>query len=351
MSYSITFEEILNRMLSKVPKNMDKSEGSIIYDALAPCAVELQLMYIEMNNILVESFGDSASREYLIRRAKERGLVPKEATHAYLQGEFDIDIPIGSRFSCDKLFYTAKEKISDGIFKMQCETTGVIGNSTYGRLTPVDYIDGLTSAELSELLIPAEDEEDTEVFRNRYLNTFDNKSYGGNISDYLEKVNAIDGVGAVKVTPVWNGGGTVKLTVLDSEFNKATYSLIESVQNEIDPTKDGSGVGIAPIGHIVTVDTASEVMIDISTDITFKASYDFNIKESEIVEVMEQYLLELRQEWALNDSDFVRIGQIEFRIMNIEGVVDIQNTKINGVDSNFSVGKYEIPVLGVLTNG
>ena len=52
MAYEdITYEVILQRMLDKVSDNMDKREGSIIDDALAPAAVELQLMYIELDTI------------------------------------------------------------------------------------------------------------------------------------------------------------------------------------------------------------------------------------------------------------------------------------------------------------
>ena len=79
------------------------------------------------------------------------------------------------------------------------------------------------------------------------------------------KRNAIAGVGSTKVTPLWDGGGTVKLTILNSEFSKASSILIETIQEEIDPTKDGQGLGIAPIGHIVDVDTAEEITVDIAT--------------------------------------------------------------------------------------
>ena len=65
----ITFDVILERMMDRVPNNIDKREGSIIYDALAPAAVELAQMYIELDVILNETFADTASREYLIRRA------------------------------------------------------------------------------------------------------------------------------------------------------------------------------------------------------------------------------------------------------------------------------------------
>ena len=41
-----TFEQIMNNMMTRVPNTIDKRQGSVIYNALAPAAVELQNMYI-----------------------------------------------------------------------------------------------------------------------------------------------------------------------------------------------------------------------------------------------------------------------------------------------------------------
>ena len=350
MYENVTYEEILQRMLNRIPSTMDKREGSIIYDALAPAAIELQLMYIELDVILTETFGDTASREYLIRRAAERGITPTEATYAILKGEFNVEIGIGSRFSCVDLNYIAIEKITDGQYKMQCETLGVVGNKNFGDLIPIDYIEGLETAQLTELLIPGEDEEDTEVFRNRYFASFDTKAYGGNVDDYLNKTNSLPGVGSTKVTPIWDGGGTVKLTILNSEYDKASSTLIETVQSAIDPTGDATGIGIAPIGHVVTVDTATEIEVNISTSITFEEGYSFNGQKQKIIDAITAYLLEIRKGWANENTSTVRIAQIESRIMAIQGVLDITNTKINGSTNNLILTKYQIPIMGVITN-
>lgn len=350
MYENITYESILKRMLSKIPSSVDKREGSIIYDALAPAAAELQLMYIELDVILVETFGDTASREYLIRRASERGIKPVDASYAVLKGVFNIDIPINSRFSCNDLNYIATEKITDGEYKLQCETIGVIGNKNFGLLIPIDYIDGLGTAELTELLIPGENEEDTESLRTRYFASFDTKAYGGNVQDYLDKTNSISGVGATKVTPVWNGGGTVKLTIINSEFSKASDVLIETVQNIIDPSQDATGIGIAPIGHVVTVNTVDEVQVNIITSITFDTGYSFDNKEQEIIDVIESYLYDIRKEWENQTNSVVRIAQIESNILNIVGIIDITGTKINGSTSNLTLTMYQIPVMGGVTN-
>lgn len=344
-----TYETILQRMLDRVPNNMDKREGSIIYDALAPAAVELQLMYIELDTILKETFADTAQRDYLVRRAAERGIEPYNATYATLKGLFtptSLDIPIGSRFSCNELNYIVISKIQDGEYQLQCETFGVSGNGNFGDLIPIDYIQGLETAKLNELLIPGEDEEDVESLRQRYFSSFDTKPYGGNKKDYIEKTNAIHGVGSTKVTPVWQGGGTVLLTILDSEFNKASNVLMKTVQSEIDPTQDGVGLGVAPIGHIVTVKTVDEIPINVKATFGFDEGYSFNTLKNTIINVISEYLLDLRKNWANQSNTVVRISQIETKILQIEGIIDIQNTKINNSTSNLTLTEYQIPTMG-----
>ena len=81
-----TYEVILQRMLDRVPDKFDKREGSIIWDTHSPTAIELQILYLELDGILKEAYGDSASRDFLILRCKERGIYPHEATKAVLKG-------------------------------------------------------------------------------------------------------------------------------------------------------------------------------------------------------------------------------------------------------------------------
>ena len=64
MFEEMSFELIMNRMLSRVNTDVDKREGSIIWDALAPAAAELALMYIQLDTVLNEAFADTAKREY-----------------------------------------------------------------------------------------------------------------------------------------------------------------------------------------------------------------------------------------------------------------------------------------------
>lgn len=352
MYENITFELIMERMLAKVPSIMDKREGSVIWDALAPAALELQHLYIELDTVLNQTFADTASLYYLAKRAAERGIMQNLATKAILQGEFtptNLELPIGTRFSCDTLNYVITEKVTDGTYKMMCETAGTQGNLHFGILIPIDYIAGLETAELTELLIPAEDDEDVESLRKRYFDSMTSQAYGGNIADYKEKTNSIDGVGGIKVTPVWNGGGTVKLTIIDSTFNVPSDELIELVQNEADPIgHSGNGLGFAPIGHVVTVVGVQSKTVDIVTNIVYQSGWNWESTKTYILDAIDQYFHSLSEVWDENENLIVRISQLESKILACEGVLDISGTTLNGSASNLSLASDEIPTRGTV---
>lgn len=357
MYENVTYEVILDRMLDRVlaqNPNIDTREGSIIYNALAPAAVELQNMYIQLDTILNESFADTQTRDYLIRRCAERGVNVEPATYAIRQGEFvpsTLEIAIGTRFSLNLLNYVVVEKISDGIYKLQCETAGYDGNVESGTLIPIEYIEGLQTATLTEVLVPGEDEEDTEHLRQRYFDSLDSQAFGGNIKDYKEKTNSLDGVGGVKVYPVWNGGGTVKLVIINSDFDKPSDVLINSVQTAIDPTQNqGNGVGIAPIGHIVTVVGCSETSVDVTTKITFQEGWDWEALKPYAEQAIDDYFKELASDWASSDNIIVRISQIEIRLLNLTGVLDIADTTLNGIAHNLTIDADNIPIRGEVSN-
>ena len=339
----------MEEKLKKVSTDMDKREGSIIWDTMAGNSLETKEMLIQLEDYYKQTFASTSDRKYLIERCKERGITPKLASKAVLKGVFDNEVPIGARFSLNEFNYITIEKINDFSYKMECETLGSAPNGNFGELIPIDYVKGLTQASLTELLIPGEDEEETEKLRKRYFESFDGRAFGGNIKDYEEKTLSISGVGAVKVTPVWKGGGTVKLTILNSEFDLANPLLIEEVQEAIDPTKDGSGLGLAPIDHIVTIETAQELKVNVDLILELNDIDFFQVK-NKIETLIEEYFLELRKGWASQEKLIVRISNIESRILQLNEVIDIKDTKLNGIAENLTLNKYQIPKLGEISN-
>ena len=133
-----TYEAILQEKLARVASSLDKREGSIIFDALAPNSLESAMIYVALDTVLNETFADTASRDYLIMRCAERGITPLPATCAVGIGEFSMDIPIGTRFSCDKYNWTVTEKTESLKYYLTCETAGADPNGYTGQLIPIE---------------------------------------------------------------------------------------------------------------------------------------------------------------------------------------------------------------------
>ena len=69
-----TYEVILDRMLNRVSDKLDKRPSSPIYDLHSASAIEFQILYIELEYLIKNSYSDTAAREFLILLAKDRGL-------------------------------------------------------------------------------------------------------------------------------------------------------------------------------------------------------------------------------------------------------------------------------------
>jgi uncharacterized phage protein gp47/JayE len=396
-----TYESILARMLQKalsINSNLDTREGSLVWYGDAPAAVELQNLYIALDTVLNETFADTATRPYLILRAAERGLSPQPANPAILQMAITpttLFLPLNTRFSIGELNYYVSADRGSGNYELTCETAGEAGNNYTGTVIPIEYVDGLETCKITSVLVPGEDEEDTELFRQRYLNSLNAQAFGGNQIDYIEKVNAIPGVGGVKVYRAWNGdlkpanmippkeaeawieglsgvpepvklwldtvyaaaknnmftvGGTVKLVVINSTFTVPSPTLVEQVQTAVDPLQNaGEGVGIAPIGHVVRVEGVQEETVDLGFALYYQRGWSWEDVSGYVTEAINGYFLELAQSWADQDEALVvRISQIESRLLGITGILDIANTTINEKAANHTLALDHIPVLGSL---
>ena len=117
---NMTFENIMDRCLSRVAASIDKREGSVVYDAIAPAAAELAIMYIELAYLMDRAFPDTEEGDDLTRKCQERSVFRTPATAAIRKGYFEdgdggaMDVPIGSRYSGDALNYVVTEKIATG---------------------------------------------------------------------------------------------------------------------------------------------------------------------------------------------------------------------------------------------
>lgn len=373
-----TYDYILTEALSKVPDNVDKREGSIIRDALSPCCYEAAKHILYLADIIEQTYIETANGLWLDGRVIEGGITRDPATYAKKLGVFKTQlgepcqISIGQSFSTvgdTILNYTAVQVYANedgdvvpGSYIMQCNTVGSVGNSYIGRIVPNDYIEKLASAEITTLLYPGEEEESDDSLRERFLANLIKTAFGGNIAQYRQWAKEIPGIGGVQVYPVWAGGGTVKLSIIDTDYNSCSSEFCQTILEKFDPENSGGetglGLGIAPIGHKVTVSTPLPRTINVSGKITLLPGYKLETLRPDIKAALENYLLSLREAWENSDDEnnysvTVYLGRINFAILNVKGVSSAYELKLNETDTDIKLTEtsslQEIPVLGTVS--
>lgn len=336
--FNMTFSGILQRMLENVSTKYDKREGAVIYDALAPAALEHSLLYIDMQTLEKEMFADTASREYLIKHAAERDIEPKEETKAIWLAAIEpkeLTVSNGERFSTSTLNLVVISKESDGVYRMECETAGTAGNSLDHTIKPVSNISGLTSATLTELVDAGTDEESTEDFRARYLTLLRKPATSGNAQEYYNWAMSIDGVGAAKVYPLADGPGTVKVVITDAEKKAASTQLVNEVREYIETVR--------PIGATVSVISAEETTVNVTATVALATGENLASVLNKFEIALTDYLASVA--YSATRIPLSMVGKI---LLDTDGVSDYSSLMLNGLAANMAVSDNQVAVLGTV---
>lgn len=361
-----TFDNILREALARVPETIDRRVGSVIYDALAPACYQLAEFYLMLDNIQKATYATSSYGNYLDMRVAEAGLTRIEASKAIKRGCFTDEkgaavIPLGSRFSCVDTaltYITVEAESTPGCYLLECESAGIDGNMPTGALLPITHIN-LVTAQLSDLIVPARDTETDQELLERYIIAVNDKPFGGNLQQYRETLLNMDGVGAVQVYPVWAGGGTVKCCIIGSDFRAVTNGFIDMVKEDIDPnTQSGEGLGLVPIGHKVTIASATERKINITLHVEVLMGYLLTQVQPYIKDRVEAYFEQLRRNWGKGDDrnryqTTIYVAQILASVLAVPGIANVTDVTINGVKTDMKLHEdatlQELPVLGDIT--
>ena len=383
MSYSDnnSFEKIMDRCLgNKILENVDKRQGSIIYDALAPICLELAEAYVKMDIMEEQTFLTTATGINLDKRAFDYGLSRTPATNALRIAEFkkykmdsdgnfvhddkgnkiliDMDITEGARFTLPEDSSITFEYIGkiDKYNILKCEQTGTKGNEHVGTILPLIPIKNLIEAKITSTYEPAEDEETDEELRRRVIDSINYSSFGGNIEDYIEKVNAIDGVGNTKVFPAWQYNGSVLLSIVDPIFNPITDEFAKNLKEQIDPDEDtGQGVGIAPIGHYVTITTPAKKYVNISMSVELMNTATLETIKEDIERKISEYFETVRKSFGQNVNLTIYRARIIEKVLELKEVLNVKDVALNGnftdvifIDEGL-IGYQYLPYMGEVT--
>ena len=338
-----TYFSILKAMLDQIPNTYDKRDTSPIPTALGPAAYALEGFYLSLDKVQKEAFVQTAVGQSLDYLAAIAGLSRYQASKAVRLGVFNLAVPLGARFStvngADSINFTVTAATStETAYQLTAETAGSIGYDYSGPILPITAIPGLSSAELTDILVPGDDEETDEALRERVLTALNERPFGGN--------------------PTWNGGGTVKCSILGADFLPASQTLVQNVQAAIDPpANQGQGLGLAPIGATVSVTAPSTVTIQIAAGLVLAPGYTIEQVQPLVEAAIESYMLEIRQGWDLPLSETaveyaanVYHARVLAAIVGLGSVVNVTSLQLNGAAADVLLTQsgtiQQVPILG-----
>lgn len=368
-----TYQNILAAMLARVPNTYDKRDTSPIQTALGPAAYQIEGVYYALDYMQKQAFIGTATGGDLDLLAAIGGISRLAATPAVRLGVFNTAVSLGDRFSTingsDSINFKVTAATADPLeWWLTAETPGAIGNQYSGPILPINTIPGLTSALLTTIIVSGSDEETDDELRDRLVLALTDRPFAGNIAayrKYLLEMTEAGGqqirIGGVQVYPTWDGGGTVKCSVVDADDMPFTDpAVLALIQAEIDPANNsGAGIGMAPIGAEVTITTPTSQTINVSATVSHSSGTIESITTA-ATEAINNYLAEVRLEWGIAEvsdpSTYVSnvyIARVTAAILGVTGVTNVTTVKLNNAASDVSLTEnattQQVPVLGTVT--
>lgn len=330
-----------------------KNEGSLVDFAIMPAALAVEEIYNDLEVADLNCSPLTCDREHLILFGKEDDCEIKTATQAVWLAQINTDVDIGERFECGEMTYAVIKKITDGMYYLQCEEYGTQGNIKQDDdLLPIEYIEGFEEGQLKELIAEATEDEDTEVFRTRYLAAKANSSnMTGSRTYYREKINAITGVGGVKTKRVTQEKKRIDCYVMSETWQAPSLDLIATIQAQVDPLEaQGEGEGIALLCHVVDVHPVDETEIRISCKVELEGK-TLNAIKDQMNSAVSEYLLSLNKEWESTERQgiIVRTLKVAEAIASVPGVKDVTDVALNESEDNLELSWNAVTKMGEST--
>jgi len=334
MFEGMTYEVVLEDMLSRVISDIDKREGSVIYDSLAPAAYKVAENYYYLDQFLNLIFGDTAVDTFLDRVVADHGMTRKQSTYAIRKVTTSGAVNIGTRWGIEDLVYDITALVSSNVYAATCETLGSIGNTYSGALENIDNVSGIT-ATLTDIMTSGEDEETDDNLRTRFYLQVRSTGTSGNACDYRNWALEVPGCGDAKVFPLWNGAGTVKVLVVDENMT-INATLPTTVHDYIETVR--------PIGATVTVASPTSLSINITANVMLNGTKTLAEVRTAFTTSLTSYLRETVFE--VYSVSYAKIGSL---LLATAGVDDYSALLVNAGTANITISSGQMPIVGTLT--
>lgn len=332
-------DEILKELQNQCTSPFSKFEGTFEYDVFSSNAIEFMKTYVELGELYKVAFGDTAYGDFLTRKAADSGVIRKESTKAvgFVTVKGNGELPKGSQFATQTgvLFETLEAVTVDtqATVKVEAVIPGSIGNVTAQAISVIPMsIPGMLSVSNVEPMQDGFEAETDEELRTRYLNHVRNPGTSGNVNHYYEWAMSVAGVGGAKVIPTWNGPGTVKVIVVDTEYKAASKDIVAKVQSYVDKVR--------PMGAVVTVKTVEPTTINLSIHPEGAFSKDV------FKELVKAYFIALEQQ-VIKGNQTVKLSVAKIGSLALDaGAIDYTRLLVNGRTESITLGVDQLAVLG-----
>lgn len=329
-------EDILKRLQQNAGSQVSSFEGTFAYDVLASNSIEFAKQEVEREEMYKSAFAETASGDYLTLIAADHGVARKEATPAV--GNVVVKgngmVPVGTLFQTEAgisfatTTTTTTAVKNEATIPVQCTEAGTVGNVGANTITVIPMsIPGITSVTNPEAMTDGFDQESDDDLYDRFHFYVTQPATSGNCNDYIEWASSIAGVGHVKVLPIWNGPGTVKVLVTDANGEPASPTLLDKVIAYIE--------SVRPIGPEVTVVAPSLFDLTVKLTITSGSGDADYIKD-----MLNKYFVS--RNFTGNTISYAKVGNM-ILTDGKTGVDDYSGLLINDATGNISVTDDQIP--------
>lgn len=334
-------QELKNAYENLYGGTLSDISGTFVGDNLAANAVEFEKASIEMNLMMEAAFAQTSWGEYLTMRAAEHGIDRKDAVKA--QGTVTVTgtgiVNAGTLFAtATGITFEAAKSVrieQQGDVPIIAVDAGTSGNVAAGTITKIPVtIAGISSVTNAAATTDGYNAETDEALLTRLYFHVRKPITSGNANQYEEWALSVEGVGKAKVKPLWNGNGTVKVIIVDADYNQASTTLIKKVADYIENAR--------PIGATVTVVTTNIKGCTVSAAVSIATGYESDYKDT-LQTAIEKYMQEAFLE---NNVSLARIGKA---MLDSGAITDYDNLQLNGSSKNIMLTEEELPRLNELT--
>ena len=331
---------------------VDTREGSIYMDAAAGHCIRAAKFYEDLRSVFDLLFADSCTGDVLDEWAAQKQVYRKAATSSYYVPVFDGAAPadlVGNRFMAGGYYFVVVQDGED--FYLQSEITGTQTNYLLKgeRLIPVRNTIGLKSATLGEMYAAGTNQESDEDLRQRWKEALSEPAENWNKQQYKTSCESYDGVGRAIITPLAYGPCTVKALIISSEGTAPPDSLIEQIQEEMDPGSEGVGMGKVLLGCKFYAVAAGQEAVNISFDVVIASGYSADSTKEAVRQELIRYMKDIALDTPDEEDMVAQYMKVIGILANTAGIKDLANLTLNGLAENVSIGADNVPVLGELT--